>query len=224
MHDSWLSVLKDDLVTNEFLGLKRFLKAEKEAGKKVYPPERDIYSWSRYTPVSNVKVVILGQDPYRLFPLPLSIYSEQCGLMVLDGANQAHGLSFSVRPPTKAPPSLKNMYIALKRDYPDFTPPADNLGLLTPWAERGVLLLNACLTVRASEANSHSSKGWERLTQKVIDVIAARKGVVFLAWGKPAEKRVAKIDRRKHAVLLSVHPSPLSASRGFVSFYWFLSL
>ncbi|PUU77077.1 uracil-DNA glycosylase-like protein [Tuber borchii] len=196
MHDSWLSVLKDDLVTNEFLGLKRFLRAEKEAGKKVYPPEGDVYSWSRYTPVSAVKVVILGQDPYH-------------------GANQAHGLSFSVRPPTRAPPSLKNMYIALKKDYPDFTPPAENLGLLTPWAERGVLLLNACLTVRASEPNSHASKGWERLTQKVIDVIAARKGVVFLAWGKPAEKRVAKIDRRKHAVLLSVHPSPLSASRGF---------
>jgi len=114
------------------------------------------------------------------------------------------------------------MYIALKKDYPDFTPPAGNLGLLTPWAERGVLLLNACLTVRASEPNSHASKGWERLTQKVIDVIAARKGVVFLAWGKPAEKRVAKIDRRKHAVLLSVHPSPLSASRGFVSFTVFL--
>jgi len=114
------------------------------------------------------------------------------------------------------------MYIALKKDYPEFTSPVGDLGLLTPWAERGVLLLNACLTVRASEANSHSSKGWEKLTQKVIDVIAARKGVVFLAWGKPAEKRVAKIDRRKHAVLLSVHPSPLSASRGFVSLAVFL--
>ncbi|CAZ83170.1 unnamed protein product [Tuber melanosporum] len=196
MHDSWLSVLKDDLVTNEFLGLKRFLKGEKELGKKVYPPEGDIYSWSRYTPVGSVKVVILGQDPYH-------------------GANQAHGLSFSVRPPTRAPPSLKNMYIALKKDYPDFTPPAGGLGLLTPWAERGVLLLNACLTVRASEPNSHANRGWEKLTQKVIDVVAARKGVVFLAWGKPAEKRVAKVDKRKHAVLLAAHPSPLSASRGF---------
>ncbi|PWW77391.1 uracil-DNA glycosylase [Tuber magnatum] len=196
MHDSWLSVLKDELVTNEFLGLKRYLKGEKEQGKRVYPPEGDVYSWSRYTPVGSVKVVILGQDPYH-------------------GANQAHGLSFSVRPPTRAPPSLKNMYIALQKDYPDFTPPAGGLGLLTPWAERGVLLLNACLTVRASEPNSHAGRGWEKLTQKVIDVVAARRGVVFLAWGKPAEKRVAKIDKRKHAVLLAVHPSPLSASRGF---------
>ncbi|RPB00618.1 uracil-DNA glycosylase [Choiromyces venosus 120613-1] len=196
MHDSWLSVLKDDLLTKDFLELKRFLQSEKARGKTVYPPEQDIYSWSRYTPVSKVKVVILGQDPYH-------------------GPNQAHGLAFSVRPPTRAPPSLKNMYIALKKDYPEFTPPPGNLGLLTPWSERGVLLLNACLTVRASEANSHAGKGWEKFTQKVIDVIAARKGVVFLVWGKPAEKRVAKVDRSKHNVLLSVHPSPLSASRGF---------
>jgi len=100
------------------------------------------------------------------------------------------------------------MYIVLKKDYAEFTPPAGDLGLLTPWAKSGILLLNECLTVHTSEANSHSSTGWGKLTQKVIDVIAARKGVVFLAWGKPAEKRVAKIDRREHAVF-SVHPSPL---------------
>ena len=147
--------------------------------------------------------MIVGQDPYH-------------------NVNQAHGLAFSVRPPTPAPPSLRNMYTALKNDYGDsFRPPPKNTGLLTPWADRGVLMLNTCLTVRAHQANSHANKGWERFTQKVIDVVArlrsSRGGVVFLAWGSPAQKRVAKVDRHKHLVLQSVHPSPLSASRGFVS-------
>ena len=147
-----------------------------------------------------MKAVILGQDPYH-------------------NHNQAHGLCFSVRPPTPAPPSLKNMYIALKNDYPSFTPPPKNGGLLTPWAEQGVLMLNTCLTVRAHEANSHSSKGWEKFTQKVIDTAAKvrGKGVVFLAWGAPAAKRVAKINKAKHLVLQSVHPSPLSAHKGFMT-------
>ncbi|KAG5979242.1 hypothetical protein E4U55_005383, partial [Claviceps digitariae] len=131
--------------------------------------------------------------------------------------NQAHGLAFSVRPPTPAPPSLKNVYIALKKDYPAFVPPPNRGGLLTPWADRGVLLLNTCLTVRAHEANSHSNRGWERFTQKVIDLVAQKRtrGVVFMAWGTPAGKRVQKIDKQKHLILQSVHPSPLSASRGF---------
>ena len=147
-----------------------------------------------------MKAVILGQDPYH-------------------NHNQAHGLCFSVRPPTPAPPSLKNMYIALKNDYPSFTPPPRNGGLLTPWAEQGVLMLNTCLTVRAHEANSHSNKGWEKFTQKVIDTVAKvrSKGVVFLAWGAPAAKRVAKINKAKHLVLQSVHPSPLSAHKGFMT-------
>ena len=155
---------------------------------------------SRHTPLPTVKAVILGQDPYH-------------------NINQAHGLCFSVRAPTPAPPSLKNMYIALKKDYPSFKAPPKNGGLLTPWADRGVLLLNTCLTVRAHEANSHAGKGWERFTQKVIDIVAQRrtKGVVFLAWGKPAGERVKKVDKVKHHILQSVHPSPLSASRGFVS-------
>lgn len=128
------------------------------------------------------------------------------------------GLSFSVRAPTPAPRSLKNIYIALKKDYPTFKPPPNNGGLLVPWADHGVLMLNACLTVRASEANSHSNKGWEKLTQRAIDVVAQRRtgGVVFLVWGTPAAKRVLKIDKKRHLVLHSVHPSPLSASRGFV--------
>ncbi|KAL2200044.1 uracil-DNA glycosylase-like protein [Corynascus similis CBS 632.67] len=198
LHESWLALLKDELVTKEFLELKRFLEREAAAGKKVFPPKEDIYSWSRHTPFSTVKVVILGQDPYHNY-------------------NQAHGLAFSVRPPTPAPPSLKNMYIALKNDYPSFTPPPNRGGLLTPWADRGVLMLNTCLTVRAHEANSHSNRGWERFTQRCIDLVAARRarGVVFMAWGTPAGKRVLRVDTKRHLVLKSVHPSPLSAARGF---------
>jgi uracil-DNA glycosylase len=109
------------------------------------------------------------------------------------------------------------MYIALKNDYPSFIPPPSKAGLLTPWADRGVLLLNTCLTVRAHEANSHANRGWEKFTQKVIDLVAAKRtrGVVFMAWGTPAGKRVVKVDAKRHLVLKSVHPSPLSASRGF---------
>jgi uracil-DNA glycosylase len=143
---------------------------------------------------------MIGQDPYH-------------------NVNQAHGLCFSVRPPTPAPPSLKNIYKGLKNDYPSFDPPPNKGGLLIPWAERGVLMLNTCLTVRAHAANSHSGKGWERFTQKAIDIVARVRthGVVFLAWGTPAGKRVAGVNRQKHSVLQSVHPSPLSAHNGFVS-------
>ena len=214
---SWLAHLKDDIVTKEFLELKKFLDRETAAGKKWFPPKEDIYSWyvaltprrprlnrlltrarSRHTPFNNVKVVIVGQDPYH-------------------NVNQAHGMAFSVRPPTPAPPSLKNMYKALKKDYPSFVPPPNNGGLLIPWADRGVLMLNTCLTVRAHEANSHSNRGWERFTQRVIDLVAQKRtrGVVFMAWGTPAGKRVQKVDKSRHLILQSVHPSPLSASRGF---------
>ncbi|ODM15907.1 hypothetical protein SI65_08748 [Aspergillus cristatus] len=198
MDESWLARLKEELVTPEFLELKRFLKKEKDSGVKIFPPENEIYSWTQHTPLNNVKVVIVGQDPYH-------------------NHNQAHGLAFSVRPPTIAPPSLVNIYKEIKNDYPSFQAPPNKGGLLIPWAERGVLMLNACLTVRAHQANSHSNKGWERFTQKVIDLIARvrTRGVVFLAWGAPAGKRVAGIDRKRHYVLQSVHPSPLSASRGF---------
>jgi uracil-DNA glycosylase len=153
---------------------------------------------SRHTPFNNVKVVIVGQDPYH-------------------NVNQAHGMAFSVRPPTPAPPSLRNMYKALEKDYPSFVPPPNKGGLLTPWADRGVLMLNTCLTVRAHEANSHSNHGWERFTQRVINLVAQKRtrGVVFMAWGTPAGKRVLGIDKQRHLVLQSVHPSPLSAARGF---------
>lgn len=122
-----------------------------------------------------------------------------------------------MRPPTTTPPSLRNIFIGLKKDYPDFVVPAKNAGYLVPWADRGVLMLNTCLTVRAHEPNSHANRGWERFTQKVIDLVAARRtrGVVFMAWGTPAGKRVLKVDQKRHLVLKSVHPSPLSAMRGF---------
>ncbi|KAE8348227.1 uracil-DNA glycosylase-like protein [Aspergillus coremiiformis] len=198
LDESWLAQLKEELVTPEFLALKSFLQAEKRSGARTFPPENEIYSWSRHTPLHKVKVVIVGQDPYH-------------------NLNQAHGLAFSVRPPTPAPPSLVNIYTGIKNDYPSFQRPPNKGGLLTPWAERGVLLLNTCLTVRAHQAASHSNKGWERFTQRAIDVVAKvrSRGVVFLAWGTPAGKRVAGINRQKHSVLQSVHPSPLSASRGF---------
>lgn len=224
LDDSWLAHLRDDITTREFLELKKFLEREKSAGKKWFPPPEDVYSWydpvsshrdgqfedagthaesppnrrSRHTPFHHVKVVVIGQDPYH-------------------NVNQAHGMAFSVRPPTPAPPSLKNMYVALKKDYPTFVSPPQNGGLLTAWADRGVLLLNTCLTVRAHEANSHANRGWERFTQKVIDLVAQKRtrGVVFMAWGTPAGKRVTRVDKQRHLVLQSVHPSPLSASRGF---------
>ncbi|KAL2809298.1 uracil-DNA glycosylase-like protein [Aspergillus granulosus] len=198
MDESWLAHLKEDIVKPEFLALKRFLQKEKQSGVKVFPPEEDIYSWSRHTPLHKVKVVIIGQDPYH-------------------NHNQAHGLAFSVRPPTPAPPSLVNIYKGITNDYPSFQTPPNRGGLLTPWAERGVLLLNTCLTVRAHQAASHANKGWERLTQRAIDVVTRvrTRGVVFLAWGAPAGKRVTGINRERHCILQSVHPSPLSAHRGF---------
>lgn len=142
--------------------------------------------------------MIIGQDPYH-------------------NVNQAHGLCFSVRPPTVPPPSLNNIFKCIAIDYPSFRPPPNKSGLLTPWADRGVLLLNTCLTVRAHAANSHAKQGWEPFTQKVIDVVAAKRtrGVVFLAWGSPAGLRVKNVNRDRHCVLQSVHPSPLSASRGW---------
>ncbi|MCJ1351382.1 MAG: uracil DNA glycosylase [Icmadophila ericetorum] len=204
LHETWFLHLKEVMLSKDFLDLKRFLKKEKESGKTIFPPMEDVYSWSRHTPLNTVKAVILGQDPYH-------------------NINQAHGLCFSVRPPTPAPPSLKNIYIAIKNDYPTFNPPPKNGGLLTPWAHRGVLMLNTCLTVRAHEANSHSDKGWEKFTQKVIDTVAKVRirGVVFLAWGTPAKKRVSKINVEKHKILTSVHPSPLSARNGFFDCHHF---
>ncbi|KAI9057215.1 uracil-DNA glycosylase [Trametes sanguinea] len=218
MGKSWLKVLKDEIRKPYFLKLKRFLREQGVKGPedsapnlKVYPAPQNIYAWSNLTPLGRVKVVIIGQDPYH-------------------GPGQAHGLCFSVPPGVAIPPSLRNIYKEIQAEYPSFEPPKH--GTLTSWAENGVLLLNTALTVKANEAGSHSNKGWEEFTDKVIDVVdrygganlgekgtaaAGRgRGIVFLAWGAWAAKRVAKLDKKKHLILTSAHPSPLSASRGFL--------
>ncbi|KAL1949300.1 hypothetical protein VTO73DRAFT_8181 [Trametes versicolor] len=218
MGKSWLKLLKDEIRQPYFLKLKRFLLEQGVKGPddsapnlKVYPAPKNIYAWSNLTPLGRVKVVIIGQDPYH-------------------GPGQAHGLCFSVPPGVSVPPSLRNIYAEIKSEYPSFEPPKH--GTLTTWAENGVLLLNTALTVKANEAGSHSNQGWEQFTDKVIDVVdrfgganlgdknsasAGRgRGIVFLAWGAWAAKRIAKLDKKKHLILTSPHPSPLSAHRGFL--------
>lgn len=194
---SWLAHLHSELTKPYFLNLKRFLKSREEARAVIFPPEKEIYSWSRFSSFSNVKVVILGQDPYH-------------------NVGQAHGLAFSVRPPTPPPPSLMNIYKELKMCYPEtFVQPKH--GSLLKWSSQGVLLLNACLTVEAHQPNCHAKKGWEEFTEAVIRIILENNShVVLMAWGTPAARRIEKIQPGKqHLVLRSVHPSPLSASRGW---------
>ncbi|KAI8583452.1 hypothetical protein K450DRAFT_223748 [Umbelopsis ramanniana AG] len=196
LNPEWLRILKPELTKPSFLKLKSFLENEKKQGNKIFPPENDIYSWSNFTPASKVKVVILGQDPYH-------------------GDGQAHGLCFSVKKGVRVPPSLVNIYTCVKNDYPDFNKP--NHGYLENWAKEGVLLLNTSLTVKAHEAASHANKGWEELTDAVINYVNEKKsGVVFMLWGAHAQKKGAKINKSKHLVLKAVHPSPLSAHRGFL--------
>lgn len=197
--ESWRKALHVEFSKPYFRKLKDFLISEHKS-HLVYPPIRDIYSWSRLTPLESVKAVILGQDPYH-------------------NTGQAHGLSFSVLPPTKLPGSLKNIYKQLSIDVPTFSPPS--IGDLTPLARAGVLWLNTCLTVRAHTPNSHSKKGWESFTDAVIKAVLDReggRGVVVFAWGLPAQKTCERlgIDEDKHLVLRSAHPSPLSARRGFL--------
>ncbi|KAG2138938.1 uracil-DNA glycosylase-like protein [Suillus clintonianus] len=199
MGDSWRTALEKEFMKPYFQKLKEFLIAEHHT-HTVYPKLNDIYSWSRLTPLDSVKAVILGQDPYH-------------------NVGQAHGLSFSVLPPTKLPGSLKNIYKQLSSDIPAFKVPTS--GDLTPTAKAGVLWLNTCLTVRAHNANSHSKKGWETFTDAVIRAVLDRpdgRGVVFFAWGLPAQKLYDRlgIDEEKHLLLRSPHPSPLSAHRGFL--------
>ncbi|KAI9318627.1 uracil-DNA glycosylase-like protein [Dichotomocladium elegans] len=195
MHPEWIKALKPEFTKAYFIQLKKFLRAETAANKKIFPPAPEIYSWSNYTPPSKVKVVIIGQDPYHN-----------------DG--QAHGLCFSVKKGVNTPPSLVNIYEALRRDYPEFKKP--NHGFLENWAKQGVLLLNTSLTVRAHEPSSHSKKGWEQLTDSIISHLSEKKAhIVFMLWGAHAQARAGRIDKTKHLVLKAVHPSPLSAHRGF---------
>lgn len=195
LEPSWLKVLGQEFEKPYLKTLKSFLLEEKQKGFTVYPKGADIFNAFNHTPFEQVKVVILGQDPYH-------------------GTGQAHGLSFSVQKGMVVPPSLKNMYKELATEFPDFKIP--NHGNLTAWADQGVLLLNATLTVRAHEAGSHQNKGWETFTDKVISELSdQRSGLVFLLWGRYAQQKESLIDTRKHHVLKAAHPSPFSAYNGF---------
>jgi uracil-DNA glycosylase len=195
LEPSWLEVLKGEFDKPYMVQLKGFLKDEKQAGKKIYPAGSDIFNAFSKTPFNSLKVAILGQDPYH-------------------GENQAHGLSFSVQKGVNVPPSLRNIYKELQTDIPGFTIPAH--GNLTEWAEQGVLLLNASLTVQAGMPGSHQRKGWETFTDTVISKISEKKeGVIFILWGSFAQAKSVLIDQTKHYIIKSAHPSPFSAERGF---------
>ncbi|MCJ0743091.1 uracil-DNA glycosylase [Pedobacter montanisoli] len=195
LESSWLAVLKDEFDQPYMKELKAFLLSEKQKGFTVFPKSADIFNAFKHTPFDKVKVVILGQDPYH-------------------GVNQAHGLSFSVQKGITPPPSLKNIYKELADEFPDFKIPAH--GDLTSWADQGVLLLNATLTVRANTAGSHQNKGWEQFTDQVIRVLSAKKtGLVFILWGNYAKQKEVLIDKSKHFIIKSAHPSPFSAYSGF---------
>jgi uracil-DNA glycosylase len=194
MEASWKNVLKHEFSKPYFLQVVAYLKTEKATGAVVYPPGSLIFNAFNTTPFDKVKVVILGQDPYH-------------------GPGQAHGLSFSVPEGVPPPPSLVNIYKELNKDM---GMPIPKTGNLTPWAEQGVFLLNAMLTVRANEPASHQKIGWMDFTDAVIRKISDEKeGVIFLLWGKFAQEKQVLIDETKHHVLKAAHPSPFSADKGF---------
>lgn len=194
LEPSWLEQLHQEFEKDYMLNLKQFLSLEKSKFT-VYPAGKEIFNAFWYTPLQEVKVVILGQDPYH-------------------GPRQAHGLCFSVQEGVQAPPSLVNIFQELKNDI-QFEIPKH--GCLTGWAKQGVFLLNTVLSVRAHQAHSHAGRGWESFTDKVIEVLnQKREKLVFLLWGSHAQKKGAIIDHEKHLVLKAPHPSPLSAHRGFL--------
>jgi uracil-DNA glycosylase len=195
LEPGWLSVLNEEFEKPYMKDLKAFLLQEKEAGQVIFPKNADIFNAFNHTPFDKVKVVILGQDPYH-------------------GEGQAHGLSFSVKKGITPPPSLKNIYKELETDIEGFKTPSH--GELTQWADNGVLLLNATLTVRAHQAGSHQGRGWEAFTDQAISQLSAQKeGLVFILWGKFAQNKALLIDQKKHTVLKAAHPSPFSAYNGF---------
>ncbi|MDU4891110.1 MAG: uracil-DNA glycosylase [Clostridium sp.] len=192
--NSWDGILTGEFEKPYYLKLKEFLTHEYKT-KVIYPDKYNIFNALKLTPYEEVKVVILGQDPYH-------------------GPGQAHGLSFSVQPGIQTPPSLQNMYKELRDDLGCFIP---NNGYLVPWAQQGVLLLNTVLTVEAGKANSHRKKGWENFTDEVIKKLNERdKPIVFLLWGNNAKEKMNLITNPNHFILTTVHPSPLSATRGFM--------
>ncbi|WP_067520772.1 uracil-DNA glycosylase [Endozoicomonas ascidiicola] len=194
LEPSWKAMLQDEFEKEYMQVLRSFLRAEKSQGKRIYPDGGEIFRSMDLTPFDQVKVVILGQDPYH-------------------GPGQAHGLSFSVRPDVRIPPSLVNMYKELETDLG--IPPASH-GFLEHWANQGVLLLNSVLTVEHKQAASHQGRGWEAFTDRIIALLNERcEHIVFILWGSYAQKKGRFIDQQRHLVLKSVHPSPLSSYRGF---------
>lgn len=195
MHPSWKQVLTDEFEKEYFKDLMEFVEQEYEKGV-CFPPFPQIFTAFQHTPFNEVKVVILGQDPYH-------------------GPKQSHGLCFSVGEGVKIPPSLRNIFREINEDLAVQIPESGNL---TRWADQGVLLLNTVLTVRAHEAGSHQRKGWEKFTDAVMKKLSAeRNDLIFMLWGGPAKKREKNIETSKHLILQSGHPSPLAANRG----YWF---
>ena len=195
VHSSWYVHLKDDFEGKVMVGLKKFLAAELEKGKTIYPHGKDIFNALKMTSFDDLKVVIIGQDPYH-------------------GPGQAHGLCFSVRLGQTPPPSLVNIF---KEQQSDLGIPFPDHGCLTSWAEQGVLLLNNVLTVQAGCPASHQGKGWEEFTDRVVRLINERKeNIIFLLWGSAAQKKGHVIDPLRHHILKTSHPSPLSAHRGFL--------
>jgi uracil-DNA glycosylase len=195
LHPSWLEYLAPEFEQPYMKALKAFLVAEKQQGKVIYPESKNIFNAFNSTPLDQVKVVILGQDPYH-------------------GPRQAHGLCFSVQQGVQVPPSLQNIYKELERDL-GFVHPGH--GCLQAWTAQGVLLLNATLTVQQANAGSHQGQGWETFTDKAIQIVSQHcQGVAFLLWGSYAQKKASLIDPAKHLVLKAPHPSPLSAYRGFI--------
>ncbi|MCH8534236.1 MAG: uracil-DNA glycosylase [Flavobacteriaceae bacterium] len=195
LSEHWKKVLKNEITSTYFKNLMEFVKNEYE-NQQCFPPEDLLFSAYQFCELKEIKVVILGQDPYH-------------------GVGQANGLAFSVNPGVQFPPSLKNIFLELKEDVGKEIPFDGDLSV---WAKQGVFLLNSCLSVRKSEAGSHANKGWERFTDATIKAISEQnKNVVFMLWGGYAKKKMRLIDSKKHFILTSGHPSPLSANRG----YWF---
>jgi len=191
---TWTDVLGKEKQKPYFKKIMNFVKAEHGKGKRIYPPQSEVFNALKLTPFENVKVVILGQDPYH-------------------NPGQAHGLSFSVKPGVKPPPSLQNMFEELKDDLGIEKP---NTGCLTPWAEQGVLMLNSVLTVEGGKPQAHANIGWQQFTDHIIKSLNEHpERIVFLLWGSYAQRKSALINTLRHHVLIAPHPSPLSAHRGF---------
>lgn len=190
----WFDAMQEEFHKPYYKELYQFVK-EEYSNVVVYPPADDIFNAMHFTPLDKVKVLLLGQDPYH-------------------NVNQAHGLSFSVLPDqTKLPPSLQNIYKELRDDLGCYIP---NNGYLKKWADQGVLLLNTVLTVRAHQANSHQGKGWEKFTDAIIQAVNAQdRPIVYMLWGKPAQRKIPMLTNPKHLILKAAHPSPLSANNGF---------